>query len=116
MKIMYLLIFVNLSAMAMDKNSEFAVLGRGTISCGSVIEAYDNKDEVSKLAIEEWSNGYLTALNYSLSNTYDITGNIDVGGRSQWVLKYCRNNPLKTLSNASEGLAYELNKKIKASP
>ena len=110
MKIMFCLLFVSISAMAMDKDSGYAVLGRGTISCGSVIEAYDNKDEVSRLVIEEWSNGYITGLNYALSRTYDITGNIDVGGRSQWILKYCRNNPLKTLSNATEALAYEFKK------
>ena len=110
MKIMFCLLFVSMSSMAMDKDGNYAVLGRGTISCGSVIESYDNKDEVSKLAIEEWSNGYFTALNYAFSNTYDTTGQVDVGGRSQWILKYCRNNPLKTLTNAAEALAYEFKK------
>ena len=108
LSIALLLILSSFNAFSADDSGGYAVLGRGTISCGAVIEANEKNNRVSMLATTEWVNGYLTAFNISKYGVYDLTKNIDVDGRKQWILKYCKENPLEMLAVAAKRLADEL--------
>jgi len=91
-----------------DSKGKYATLGQGINSCGKVTKIFKSSDEVAKQLTQAWVNGYITALNISNQNTYNISDGVDLAGRTQWILNYCKNNPLNQLSNAVEHLAHEL--------
>ncbi len=102
--LLFFLFLAGTNVLASNKEGEYAILGGGISSCGSVVEAYEKNHSLKQLLIDEWTNGYITALNISTIGTYDLTESIDLNGRSQWVLNYCRENPLDNLSIAVEML------------
>lgn len=101
-------LLVSMSCIAADRNGSYSILGRGTVSCGTLLEAHERKDQYSVLFISEWVNGYLTAANRITPGVYDLTEGLDLAARSQWLLKYCRDNPLDKIAAATENLAREL--------
>ncbi|MFT4756957.1 MAG: hypothetical protein ACI91R_001607 [Vicingaceae bacterium] len=105
------LILCSLGAYSKDETGGYAILGRGTISCGAVAAANEKSNKVGNLAISEWVNGYLTAFNILTYGAYDLTKNVDLDGRKQWILKYCKDNPLEMLAVAAKRLADELEAK-----
>ena len=106
--IVLLCLLVSLSCAAADGQGHYQVLGRGTISCGSLVEAREQKDRLSILLVSDWVNGYLTALNNTTDGVNDLTEGLDLAARDEWLLKYCKDNPLDNLAAAAEKLSHEL--------
>lgn len=103
-----LILLVSLPSMASDSNGTYGILGRGTISCGSLVKAHNDRDQYSVIFISEWVNGYITAINITTPGVIDLTDGLDVPAREQWLLKYCKEKPLDSLAQATEMLVREL--------
>lgn len=110
-----LILLVSLPSVASDSNGTYGILGRGTISCGSLVKAHNDRDQYSVIFISEWVNGYITAINITTPRVIDLTDRVidltdglDVPAREQWLLKYCKEKPLDSLAQATEILVREL--------
>ena len=83
-------------------------MGRSSVLqmlCG-IILSYEG-EEIPKEQIMRWITGYITGRNYEL--------NISVGTSNYdsyyWaIIKYCKDNPLKTLADAAEDLYDQVRK------
>lgn len=102
------ILFVSLSSMASDGNGDYGILGRGTISCGALVKAHNERDKYSVIFVSEWVNGYITATNTTTPGIKDLTDGLDLPARDQWLLKYCKEKPLDSLAQATEMLVREL--------
>jgi len=56
---------------ASDKNGDYAIKGIGGVKCSTFTEAKDKKDNVY-LQFGGWIEGFVSASNKNLTNTYDI--------------------------------------------
>ena len=65
-------IFTSCYSTASDKNGNFAIKGIGGVKCSKFITAKDKKDS-SYLQFGGWIEGYISASNKNLVDTYDIT-------------------------------------------
>lgn len=106
--LLLLSLLVSLPSAAADRNGGYSILGRGTISCGALIKAHDERDKYSVVFVSEWVNGYLTAINLTTPGVNDLTEGLDLLAREQWLLKYCREKPLDSVAQATEMLVREL--------
>jgi hypothetical protein len=101
------------SALAADMNGNYiGPVAPNYKSCGSfnnAVVAGNTKDDWSDWNFfKQYVNGYITATNVYLSETYDITG--DKGGDAYmgWLEKYCAERPSEDFSNALNQLVVEL--------
>jgi hypothetical protein len=100
-----LILLLSISAHASDKSGNYAILGAGTSSCGSFVEARKN---ATATMYRTWLTGYFTALNLMSPDTYNLLGSTDIDGAILWVENYCRANPIKNFENAAQALWVEL--------
>lgn len=82
-------------------------IGAGTLSCG----AYLNKEEVVRSAVQLWVLGYVSGIN-AMSNV-DFLEKFDGEGIGASVDKYCRENPLKKIYDASNDIGIQMMKMTK---
>jgi hypothetical protein len=86
-------------AHAVDANGASRIRGIGADSCAKFLG-----DRRSSLLVEhyrDWLDGFLTALNTQIPNTYDIAGGADMDGILEWISNWCGTNPgSKFLSGA----------------
>jgi hypothetical protein len=81
-------------AHAADANGASRIRGSGADSCAKFLD-----DRRSSLLVEpyrDWLDGFLTALNTQIPNTYDIAGGTDMDGILEWISKWCEVNPGST--------------------
>jgi len=93
-----------------DSKGHYQILGRGTTSCGSYLEARRTRD-VSFLAYEAWLTGYVTAVNLASANTEDISRGTDLDGLLGWLDNWCQTHPTSSYASASEALVSFLRRK-----
>ncbi len=92
-------------ARAADTSGKFIVLGVGSESCGKFVqERRQGRDNVYR----GWVTGYLTAINLSTPNTYNILGSTDLDGILLWLENHCGQQPLDSVASATEALVMEL--------
>lgn len=81
------------------------VQGSGALSCGSYLE----KDVLQKDLTAAWALGYVSALNMDWPGKEDaFAKKLDGSTVTAALDKYCRDNPLKYVSDAANSLFYQL--------
>ena len=107
-----LFLFLSLSLTNANAFTSYGVRGCGKFV--SSVESTSEKDKYAKnlneMAIQNWISGYVTAYNSWLSavtkkNDADAIATTDIDGVYMSVLNYCKENPLK---NVSDAMAYTL--------
>lgn len=83
-------------ASAADDKGQFQILGAGSRPCSE----YSAASPQSKQFVETWFAGYITAMNRSTSQTYNLVGNATVEQMHEWLANYCRNNPQNLIAIA----------------
>lgn len=89
------------------------VHGLGTQSCGNWT-SYRRAGGYTDLAPQAWIQGYISALNFSVSlrgEGPDIMQGTDAEGIFAWVDNYCAAHPLNSISQAALDLATDLRSK-----
>jgi hypothetical protein len=94
------------------KENRVFVYGVGTTSCGKFVE--DIKQPNGWVIYSSWLNGYLTAVNIYDDSSPQSEGRKDVQQKHEpeslilWIAKYCQDNPLSTVMDATRRLALDL--------
>jgi len=94
------------STMAADDAGIFTIMGSGTKSCGSVVEAHE-EDDWGKRINSEWVNGYITSYNNYEHTGQDVAKGIGAAAIDLWIYNYCKENPLDNLQDATRELVNE---------
>lgn len=94
-------------AIAKNDDGEYVVLGWGASSCGKYITAV-KEDKASVYDYHAYAIGFITAMNYSTSNTTNLLHSTDSDGAFQFLQNYCRQNPLHQYSDGIFALITEL--------
>ena len=97
----------SLSANALDKNGKFAIKGVGNVSCEQFVRII-TEDDPQKFLFAGWLNGYLTAHNQHLKDTFDITSWEDVETLGTYLKSHCSNNPTLSFFQATTQLLNEM--------
>ena len=77
----------------------YTLKGIGGESCGEILSDHDNDKKTFYFTRMQWVLGYITARNYER----DATKGKNISSDSIYysIIKYCRENPLKDLDDAS---------------
>lgn len=102
--VMLAALLVGTSAHAVDSNGRFHIVGAGSVSCQQYTDATDQQ----KLYAETWWAGYVTALNRTASDTYNILGETTPQGMNAMIAKYCADNPEMRLALAIHNVVEQL--------
>ena len=78
---------------AADESGQFAVKGAGATACGSYVQALEQKDQNTLYAYGGWIEGYVSASNQFLDDTYDIAPWETSQTLALLLANHCRNNP-----------------------
>lgn len=95
-----------------DNGRGFTVLGIGNKSCGSWVSDRKSKSGADLVDVA-WVLGFLTAYNEFGPEPDDVTAQTDVNGVAGWIDNDCTDHPLDTISQATQALINELNKRRK---
>lgn len=88
----------------------------GSSSCNEwtvasdAVKAKKEYAQIRALGMRSWVMGYMSALNAASLVDADILDNIDGYAIYDWMDKYCRANPEKSMSNAAQELFERLEK------
>jgi len=106
MKKFLFLIIIHLVFLGNANSISDKYLELGAMECGEIL---DNKDkEVMKDYVIHWSNGFLTGINIGVAPLgKNIQGK---NSRYYFITKYCEQNPLKDLTDATLNLYFDLKK------
>ena len=86
----------------------WTVKGAGGITCGEVLEENKNS-EIGTIVNRQWVLGFISGVNYVEGK--DTSKGIHPDAIWHSILKYCRDNPLNDLADASMELYYILENK-----
>ncbi len=92
---------------AADDSNHFAVKGAGLASCGDYMEARQ-KNTPAFYQFGGWINGYLTALNQTTSETYDLAPWQSSDLLAGVILRNCRENPGQRFVNTVAAMVASL--------
>lgn len=95
---------VTLNAEAKDANG-FSMIW-GTETCGQMIQ--DSQDINQANVDRMYLQGVSAGINAAVPGKADFFENTDIESRYQFVLKYCKDNPLKNMWNGIDELVKEL--------
>jgi len=73
----------------------------GVPDCGVIL---DTDDKAMKQIVGSWVNGFMTAMNFAGSVNFGKNTSYDQ--RYYYIVKYCRENPLKSLNDAAASLYF----------
>jgi hypothetical protein len=97
---------------AADQNGNFgSSLPKDLKSCDSYLTALDdclNGHCYKENLYNSWLNGYITAYNTYVDDTYNIIGGRDSAALNYWLANYCKKNPQGAFDTAVENLMVEL--------
>jgi hypothetical protein len=91
-----------LPAAALDDDGEANLYGPGASPCAAYTGA---RKAASAGNFEEWLDGYLSAVNLVLPDTYDILGDKKRAAAAAWLDVYCAGNPDDPFGFAANRLA-----------
>ena len=100
MKKHLLLLTLTLTCLSVS-NSSYAYTSYG-LSCGAVLSSDKDGSFALKHALPAWLMGYITGRNYELDR--DMSDNPDGDSLYYAALKYCRDNPLKSLARGAKDI------------
>lgn len=89
--------------LAVDDHGTYWIYGVGRQNCSTFLEAR-KAGGMEEVSYKNWIMGYLTALNYTLPQTYDILGESDIHGALAWLDRHCAKQPTDTLYMAMPNL------------
>lgn len=87
------------SASAEDVDGRYAIKGVGQMSCATFNEALDAEREDAKAALI-WLSGYLTGINASVPETFDVVSWQSEGMIAQALRNRCASSPEEPLAQA----------------
>jgi hypothetical protein len=107
----FLLVYILLlpAAHAADTHQRYAIHGPGAYSCQKLIDAQEKNAGESSIMLS-WVLGYLTALNRTTPDRYDVTPIADAQGLFSVVYALCTRNPKLTLEATVAGLVSDVAK------
>ncbi|HHM05695.1 MAG TPA: hypothetical protein ENJ19_08125 [Gammaproteobacteria bacterium] len=79
------------SVSAADADGQFAIKGVGNATCRQYL-AETSKSSPNSFLFAGWLNGYLTAQNQHLKNTFDVTSWETINTLANFLGAYCQNN------------------------
>lgn len=92
---------------ALDKNGKYAIKGVGNVSCLAFIKMVD-EDNPQKFLFAGWLNGYMTAHNQHLKDTFDIVSWENVETMGTYLRTHCKKNPKLSFFQATTQMLSEL--------
>jgi len=113
------------NTLAMDSKGRYFALGAGSRSCTDYIKFREKRLEnftpeqydITKVIVEHWVAGYLTAHNFYVMDTYDVVGTITMDQLEDRMEKFCRANPNSRVAEAMVAITQELHtNRIKVDP
>ncbi|MDU0353883.1 HdeA/HdeB family chaperone [Paraglaciecola aquimarina] len=93
--------------LALDKNGQYAIKGVGNASCQQFVKVTRN-DEPQKFLFAGWLNGYMTAHNQHLKDSFDIASWENVETLGNYLIGHCEKNPQLSFFQASTQMLSEL--------
>lgn len=87
-------------ASAKSVDQRFVAFGVGAWTCNDYRQAQKQNDVVRLAAVDHFVEGYLTAFNVIVGNTYDILGGQGIGMAGDWLQQYCSGHDDQSLANA----------------
>lgn len=94
-------------AAAVDDNDSYAVKGAGTSFCSAFVDTVDSKDR-KYLVYGGWIEGYITALNQQLEQTYDLAPWQSTELLLSFMQSSCRANPDVQFHEMAKAMTAEL--------
>ncbi len=83
-------------ALAADRDGNFKIRGLGNRTCAQLLE--DRAEDPARgVAYAAWMNGYFTAVNQYVKNTYDLTPDLDAELLGRLVVRFCTGYPEETV-------------------
>ncbi len=79
-------------------NGDYKMYGWGAKPCNTFVKLSTDRDIY--LSYAQYINGYITAVNGIVPNTYDILGTLSIDETMLLITNECKKNPLKDFSNA----------------
>jgi len=109
-------ILLGLVAAPAQPTEVFTIVGAGTASCGKYLDFRSDKRPTSDgffgaTAILSWTQGYISGMNGFRHTAFPNRDQLklpDDGSIKAYLDKFCRDNPLKTIYDASHALYLEL--------
>jgi len=95
------------TAFATDVNGKFAIKGVGNASCKDYVKVLV-EDERQKFLFAGWINGYITAHNQHLAETFDITSWENIETLGNYLREHCKKNPELSFFQATTQLVNQL--------
>ena len=92
---------------AADESGQFAVKGAGIADCSDFLQA--TRDRTEKLYLYGgWINGYVSALNQTQEETYDLTPWQTTDFLATFIARYCEQNPSESFFKATADMVADL--------
>lgn len=85
-----------LPAWAADEHGLYWIYGVGRQKCSTYLEAR-KAGGFEEISYKNWIMGYLTSVNQSTPQTYDILGESDIQGALAWLDRHCEKYPADTI-------------------
>ena len=102
MKKIYLYIFLVLTWC----NPGYGYLVHGAYQCGEILSDDKDNNTTSMYQTKSYIQGYITARNYSANA--DVGENVKSQSLYYYVIKFCKDNPLKGIHHAAESIYLDL--------
>jgi len=102
------------SVSAADNMGNYAIWGKGNKSCFSYLKKRNND---AHEAYKDYLKGYLTAFNTITSETYSISGKMNIDQITKWIDDYCDVNKVHGFEQAlTEFITQHYQDRFKTSP
>lgn len=98
------------NALALDRNGKYAIKGVGNASCDQYVKITET-DDPQKFLFAGWINGYMTAHNQHLKDTFDIVSWENIETLGNYLRSHCKKNPNLSFFQATTQMLSELHEK-----
>jgi hypothetical protein len=92
------------NAQAVDSNGDYGIRGVGAQSCATLSQQLAADPNTMPLVTASWLMGYLTAINRTQDDTYDMSPVADAGAIYQIVVGLCQQNPDQLVELVADSL------------
>ncbi len=108
--------WLSTAAVAADPEGHFAVRGVGLESCGNYVGPRTEQPAL-RAVTRSWFNGYLSAYNQLVPDTYDVTKGASLEELEVRLVKHCQTNPEHSIAFAAIAVASALDSgRVRANP
>lgn len=98
--VVVLLLVFSGALQAKSVDQRYVAYGVGTWSCDKYGRAQQQGDGRAVAAVDHFVEGYLSAFNVIVDNTYDIMGGDGIELARSWLRSYCRDHAQQSIANA----------------